>query len=107
MKAKLIHKREEVRKETIMMGYYEAADRTALIDILNAIELGFLCEQFNRSNYKSVIDEERLSLTMTSALGKGLFSYVFYFEITDLPDARTEKNTNFAKKLDYGEEEPY
>ena len=83
MIAKLIHKRVEVGEETIMMGYFEAVNRTALIDILNAIELGFLCEHFNRSNYKTFIDEERLSLTMISALGKGLFSYVFYFETMD------------------------
>ena len=83
MIAKLIHKRVEVGEETIMMGYYEAADRTALIDILNAIELGFLCEQFNRSNYKSVIDEERLSLTMISDNGKGRIRYEFHFEIMD------------------------
>ena len=83
MKAKLIHKRKEVIEETIMMGYFEAVHRTALIDILNAIELGFLCEHFNRSNYKTFIDEERLSLTMISDNGKGRIRYEFHFEIMD------------------------
>ncbi len=83
MIAKLIHKRVEVGEETIMMGYFEAVNRTALIDILNAIELGFLCEHFNRSNYKTFIDEERLSLTMISDNGKGRIRYEFHFEIMD------------------------
>ena len=83
MIAKLIHKRVEVGEETRMMGYFEAVNRTALIDILNAIELGFLCEHFNRSNYKTFIDEERLSLTMISDNGKGRIRYEFHFEIMD------------------------
>ena len=66
-----------------MMGYFEAVNRTALIDILNAIELGFSCEHFNRSNYETFIDEEQLSLTMISDNGKGRIRYEFHFEIMD------------------------
>ena len=83
MIAKLIHKRVAVGEETIMMGYFEAVNRTALIDILNALEIGFLCEHFNRSNYETSIDEERLSLTMISDNGKGRIRYEFHFEIMD------------------------